>query len=366
LNWFFNQWFLGKGHPELEIKVDYSEPENILVSITQQQDLTKFPLFQIPFEISWYVDGEREKRKFFLNKAFQQFALDNKMPVDQVYFDEEKNVLANFNIERNAESYQKQFLTSKIGIARYEALDSLVSMEANEELKIVINNALSDSFWAIRESALRIIQGNTSWLSVDKNLENKVFGLVENDLKNSVRAGAIDALASYDAVKYQQTFKRLTNDPSYLISGSALMGLMEEGIDLEPDYIAQFDREQNFRIVIPVADFYITKPIAGKGAWFHSQIKTLSGEGLYFYLGYYAEYFSRFREEGSEEAISNLFTILDGDEKSFIRLGAFQALLAFSDEEVVIDRLVKSTASESDPELKMYYQYFMEVIKGEN
>jgi len=366
LNWFFNQWFLDRGHPELEIEVDYSEPENILVSITQQQDLTKFPLFQIPFEISWYVDGEREKKKFFLNKGFQQFALDNKMPADQVYFDEEKNILANISIDRNAESYRKQFLTSKIGIARYEALDSLVSMEANEELKVIVNEGLSDSFWAIRESTLRIIQGNTSWLSEDTNLENKVFGLVENDLKNSVRAGAIDALASHDAVKYQQTFKRLANNPSYLISGSALMGLMEEGIDLESDFIAQFDAEQNFRIVLPVADFYITKPIPEKGAWFHSQLKTLSGEGLYFYLGYYAEYFSRFPQEGSEEAISSLFTILNGDEESFIRLGAFQALLAFSNEEVVIDRLVKSTASESDPELKRYYEYFIEAIVIEN
>jgi len=366
LNWFFNQWFLDKGHPELGIEVDYSEPENILVSITQQQDLTVFPLFQIPFEISWYVDGEREKKKFFLNKGFQQFAMNNEIPVDQIYFDEEKNILATINLDRNAESYRKQFLTSKIGIARYEALDSLVSMEANEELKVVMHEALSDSFWAIRESALRIIQGNTSWLSEDSNLENKVFELVENDLKNSVRAGAIDALASYDAVKYQQTFKRLANHPSYLLSGSALMGLMEEGIDLEKDFIAQFEVEQNFRIVIPVADFYITKPIAGKGTWFNAKLKSLSGEGLYFYLGYYAEYFSRFSEEGSEEAISNLFTILNGDEKSFVRLGAFQALLAFSDEEVVIDRLVKSTASESDPELKTYYQYFMEVIKGEN
>jgi aminopeptidase N len=141
---------------------------------------------------------------------------------------------------------------------------------------------------------------------------------------------------------------------------------MEEGINLETDFIAQFDAEQNFRIVLPVADFYITKPIPGKGVWFHSQVKTLSGEGLYFYLGYYAEYFSRFPEEGSEEAISNLFTILTGDKKSFIRLGAFQALLAFSNEGVVIDRLVKSTASESDPELKRYYEYFIKAIGIEN
>lgn len=366
LNWYFNQWFLDKGHPELGFEVDYSQPENILVSITQEQDLIEFPLFQIPFEVSWYADGKREHKKFMLTKGFQQFALDNKSPVDQVYIDEEKNLLAKIKIDRDAESYQKQFLESKIGIARYEALDSLFSMEANEQLKEVIDGALGDSFWAIRESALRIIQGNSTWLLEDKNLENTVLELAENDEKNSVRAGAIDALASYDAAKFQQTFKRLANHPSYLIAGSALMGLMAEEIDLDPEFVAAFDSERNFRIVVPVADYYITKPISGKGQWFHEQLNSLSGEGLYFYLGYYAEYFSRFPEEGSEEAISKLFAIVERGEKSFIRLGAFQALLAFSDEEAVIARLAKSAALETDIELKTYYQYFIDLIKGEN
>lgn len=366
LNWFFNQWFLDKGHPTLKIEADYSNPDNVLISITQRQDLTRFPMFQIPFEISWYVDGEREKRQFFLTKGYQQFALENKVPVTEIYFDEEKNILATIDFDRNAESYRNQFLTSKIGIARYEALDSLVAMEANKELKAVVKNALADSFWAIRESALRIIQSKTDWLAEDSALENMVFELAENDVKNSVRAGAIDALASYDPVKYQQTFKRLVNHPSYLISGSALMGLMAEGIELSTDFVVQFEAEQNYRMVIPVADFYTTKPILGKGNWFHSKFKTLSGEGLYFYLGYYAEYFSRFPEEGRKEATSNLFSVLNGAEKSFLRLGAFQALLAFYDDDEVIERLIKSVASETDQELKVYYQYFIDAIKGEN
>jgi len=366
LNWFFNQWFLDKGHPELEIEVDYSEPENILVSITQQQDLTQFPLFQLPFEISWYVNGKREKREFFLNKGFQEFALENKVPVDQIYFDEDKNLLVKTKINRSTESFKDQFLTSEIGIARYEALDSLVSREANEELRSIMNQALVDDFWAIRESALRVIQGNSDWLEEDGVLENKVFELIEKDPKNSVMAGAIDALGSFDAIKYQQTFKRLANHPSYLVSGSALMALMVEGVEIEPNFIEQFDSETNFRIVIPVADYYITKPVSGKGNWFNSKLEALNGEGLYFYLGYYAEYFSRFPEEGSEEAVLKLFEILEGESKSFIRLGAFQALLAFSDDEAVISRLAKASETESDPELKIYYQYFIEVIKGEN
>ncbi len=366
LNWFFNQWFLDKGHPELRVDIDYSEPENILISITQEQDLTQNPLFQIPFEISWYVEGKREKKQFFLNQGFQQFALENKVVVDQVFFDEEKNILADVTISKDKESYRKQFISSQVGISRYEALDSLISLEANDEIKGLMGEALSDQFWAIRESALRIIQGNPEWLAEDPDLENQVFELLENEEKNSVKAGAIDALASFDALKYQQAFRRLTNHPSYLVSGSALMGLMEEGILLTPEFIEQFESEKNFRMVIPVADHFITASVLGKGSWFNSHLETLNGEGLYFYLGYYSEYFSRNPAEGSQEAISKLFGILENNQKSFLRLGAFQALLAFSDDEKVVDRLVEVSTNETDQELKLYFEYFVEVIKGEN
>ncbi|MCE7054037.1 M1 family metallopeptidase [Algoriphagus sp. AGSA1] len=52
LNWFFNQWFLDKGHPELHFEVDYSDPNNILISVSQRQDLTETPLYQLPLQVS--------------------------------------------------------------------------------------------------------------------------------------------------------------------------------------------------------------------------------------------------------------------------------------------------------------------------
>ena len=366
LNWFFNQWFLDKGHPELTVEVDYSEPKNILISVSQTQDLERFPLFQLPIEISWYANENRFSKKFFLNKANQEFVLEVGESVDQVFFDEEKNLLAAVVIEKSAEEYRQQFQISKVGIARYEALDSLMAKEALEELGIIISQAISDDFWAIRESGLRILQGNTSWLDQNADLEDLIYSMAEKDPKNSVRAGAIDVLAEYNPVKYQSLFKMLSNDSSYLVAGSALMGLMAEGIDLEEEFLERFASETNFRIVIPMADFYIINPVKGKGEWFQFQLSSLSGEGLYFFLGYYGEYFSRFPEEGKSEAIVKLFEIMERNSKSFIRLGAFQALLAFTDEEAVVKELSRLAALETDSELKMYYQYFLEAIKSEN
>ncbi|WP_083638994.1 M1 family metallopeptidase [Algoriphagus marinus] len=366
LNWFFNQWFLDKGHPELSVEFDYSSPGNVKISVSQTQDLEEFPLFQLPIEISWYVNENRFSKKVFLNKANQDFILEIGESVDQVFFDEKKNLLAAVAIEKSAKEYLQQFEISEVGIARYEALDSLMAKEAIEELQISINQAISDDFWAIRESGLRILQGNTSWLDQDSDLEEMIYSMAEKDPKNSVRAGALDVLAEYNPVKYQNLFKMLANDSSYLVAGSALMGLMSEEIDLEEEFVERFSAETNFRIVIPMADFYIIKAVKGKGDWFQFQLSSLSGEGLYFFLGYYGEYFSRFPEEGKPEAIAKLFEIMERNSKSFIRLGAFQALLAFTDEEAVVKEMSRLADLETDLELKMYYQYFLEAIKSEN
>lgn len=367
LNWFFNQWFLDKGHPELLVDVDYSQPENILISAYQVQDLEKSPLFQLPLEVSWYEAGERKSRTFQMTRGFQQFALENGTPLSQVYIDEGKNLLARRSQELSAEQFARQFKESKLGVARYEALDSLAARESVDQLMEVLPAALTDPFWPIRESALGHVQGDPAWRERIAGLEEQVYGLAEKDPKNSVRAAALDLLAAWDADKYRPTFLRLANEPSYLVASSALMGLVG-GLEspADPAVIERFAGEGNFRIVIPVAEYYIQQNVSGKGRWFLSQLQGLSGEGLYYFMGYFSEYFSRYPEEGEEEAVARLMALMKGDSKNFIRLGAFQALLGFADEEAVVAKIGQIASEEGDLELKNYYEYFLEALRDEN
>lgn len=367
LNWFFNQWFLDKGHPELFVEIDYSIPENILISITQIQDLEETPLYQLPFEISWYDEGERKVKKFMLKEAFQQFALENGNPTDLVFFDEGKDLLIKKNQVVSLDQWVHQYETSKLGIARYEALDSLATNDAAEELKLLIPKAIKDEFWSVRELALSLMQSHTEWMEEVDGLENELVILIDGNAKNSVKAGAIDVLAAYDNEKYQDMFLKLVEEPSVLVSSSALMGLTNiEGQELDEELIERFSKETNFRYVIPVSEYFITKPVLGRGIWFHEKINQLSGEGLYFFLGYYGEYFSRFPEEGKDLAVENLKKIMKDDSQNFIRLGAFQAILAFSDDAQVVEAISEIAAQEKDPELKSYYDYFMDALIVKN
>ncbi|WP_087149449.1 M1 family aminopeptidase [Algoriphagus resistens] len=367
LNWFFNQWFLDKGHPELHFEVDYSNPKNVQISVTQLQDLNTSPLYKLPLDVSWYEGNVHKSKRFMITNAFQKIGLENEVPVEQLFLDEQKNLLAKKSIELSPAYMRQQFRNSKFGIARYEALDSLAVWEALAELESILPEALEDDFWSVRESALSILQGNPEWLDDTPELARKVVYLAENDPRNSVRAGAIDVLAAFSPDDYYSTFLELAKDSSYLVAGSALMGLVSMESQ-EPDSLLMesYASENNFRIVVPVADYYITNAVAGKGDWFLNQANTISGEGLYYYLGYLSEYFTRLPEEGKEEAIDYLLGKMKNDTRSYVRLGAFQGLLGFSDDQEILKKINEVAAQETDSELTMYYQYFMEALKDEN
>ncbi|MFC3417044.1 M1 family metallopeptidase [Algoriphagus hitonicola] len=367
LNWFFNQWFLDKGHPQLAFEVDYSVPENLLITVRQKQNLENTPLYRIPFKVSWYAEGKRQEKTFILERAFQQFALENKQVVDQVYIDEQKDLLAVRQQELSPEFMVRQFKESEFGVARYEALDSLSAWEAEDQLKELIAQALEDEFWAVRESALRVVQNYTEWLGMDPELEEQVYLLAEEDSRNSVRAGAIDVLSAFDADKYYQAFRRFANDSSYLIVSSALMAINQtETTSIDVEFIEGFAQSSNYRVAVPLAEYYLTKELKGKGNWFRQKTEELSGEGLYYFLGYFSEYFVRNPEEGKNEAVEYLFSELENSGQVYVRLGAFQGLLGFADEAGVAERLRKAVAGESNQEIKNYMEYFLQALSDEN
>lgn len=57
-NWFFDQWYLDKGHPTLEVSYDYSDG-NVMIYVEQTQDVENHrPVFILPLDAAIYAaDG---------------------------------------------------------------------------------------------------------------------------------------------------------------------------------------------------------------------------------------------------------------------------------------------------------------------
>jgi aminopeptidase N len=367
LNAFFNQWFFAKGHPELAIEVDYSQPENLLLRFSQVQDFNEFPVFQLPITLSWYEGEVRKTRIVQLTKAEQGFALENGNPISLIYVNEGQEILMKGNQVLSNAQYLQQFKESQLGVARFAALDSLVSREAIEELTVALPLALTDSFAAIRERGLSLLQAGDQWKEPLATLEEQVYRLAEEDSDNKVRAGALDVLTEWNPSGYRGAFTRLARDPSYLVAGAALMGLARVADPaLELSWMETFESETNFRMSVGLAEYYLVNKVLGKGPWFERTFSRLTGEGLYYFMGYYGSYFMEVEVSEKEKAIRHLFTVLEFNSKDYLRLGAFQTLLGFVMEEGVLDKMTALAEKEQSEDLKSYYAYYLDLLKEEN
>ena len=367
LNGFFNQWFFAKGHPELEVEVDYSQPENLLLRFSQVQNSFEYPVFQLPITVSWY-EGEVRKTKIVqLTTAQQEVALENGYPISLVYVNEGHETVMKGNQVMSNAHYLQQFKESQLGVARFEALDSLVSREATEELVLVLPLAIQDSFAAIRERGLSLLQGGDQWKETLAELEEKIYRLAEEDPNNKVRAGALEVLTEWNPSGYRGAFTRLARDPSYLVAGAVLMGLARVADPvMELSWMETFERETNFRMSVGLAEYYLKNKVLGKGPWFEQTFSKLSGEGLYYFMGYYGSYFMDVEVSEKDKALRQLVAVLEFNSKDYLRLGAFQTLLGFVMEEGVLDKMVALAEKEQSEDLKSYYSYYLELLKEEN
>ena len=362
LNWFFNQWFLASGHPELDIHFDHSQPDNIVLTVKQQQDLTNTPLYKIPFKVSWYKGEERHEAEFVLNQGTQQFVLKNGPGTNWVVFDEALELLAERQTYYGRDHFEKQVAQAQYGIARYEALDSLSNnYPYDARMQAVLKAALEDPFSSVRQLAIAKIQANLDSVELFAAEEERILAIAEEDPENIVRSAALELLNRIGKDKYAPLFLRLVNDSSYYVAGAALAAYLEnENNSTREALVDRFIEDNSIYMLVPIADYLTANADAGRADWFHRQLSRLGGESLYYFIGYYGDYFARLGDLDHGPAVAHLYGLARNHYASYIRLAAFQALFGFIDEEGVLAKVREIHAAEQDEGVKEYQRFFLE------
>ena len=224
LNWFFNQWYFGNGHPYIQITQQYDPAtKQVLVKLNQNQ--IKDKLFELPVGIDVYVGGLRNHYEVWSKNRLDSFYFPAATAPDNVNVDNDKILLWEKNDSKPLNQFIYQYYHARNFMDRNEALNEAAQNLKNTEAQQLMQDAMKDSFYIIRAKAIHSFNP----ASINEKIEKIIYQMAAKDPSNEVREEAIKTLGDLHKEGYKKDFIQWTGDSSYNIAGAALMAL--DGID---------------------------------------------------------------------------------------------------------------------------------------
>ena len=224
LNWFFNQWYFGSGHPKLNYTYTF-EPvkKQVTVVINQSQDQP----FEFPLTIDVYDNGKPMRQKVWVDaKAKKTFTFDSSKNPDLININADGFLVADVTETKTPEQSLLQFTGSKEYKSKSIALSNIKEDAGKNPAGIkLLGAALKDPFFRIREQALELVDLTNA--DQMKALGADVEKLASNDPKTLVQAAAISALTKTKNAKYSPIFEKGLNAVSNAVKASSLAGIAE-------------------------------------------------------------------------------------------------------------------------------------------
>nr|MBA2762275.1 M1 family peptidase [Segetibacter sp.] len=220
LNWFWNQWYYGSGHPLLNITYRFDSMANKATVIVNQTQTTD-KVFKLPAAIDIYIAGKKTRYSVWVRNKADTFSFGVRAKPDLINFDGDKVLLAEKTENKNINDYVYQYTYAKTYVDRREAIEYAIKNKDEAEARNFLITALDDPFYELRERVLK----NLSASGLDANTIKKIENIARTDVKRINRAAAIDVLAQTNNRAYQDFFVAGTKDSSYSVAGSSLLAL---------------------------------------------------------------------------------------------------------------------------------------------
>jgi aminopeptidase N len=221
LNWFFNQWYFGAGHPDLNINYQWDELKKTqTVYLNQTQDGNAYIL---PLSIDIYINGKKESHKSWMREKSDTLTFHLSSKPDLVNVDATKNLLSKKTDKKSLDEFVFQYFNAPLYLDRYEAIEAAKDHRNEEGGRRIILAALKDKYWGLRIKSINDLDlTNEDIVSAAKPI---LTGLADADENNLVRASAITALGKLKNPANLNLFKRLLKSESYAIQGAALKAM---------------------------------------------------------------------------------------------------------------------------------------------
>lgn len=223
LAWFFDQWFLQPGHPELAISYFFDETNGVVQVLVRQTQTEGPEVFRFPAKIMIEDDGGYSENMVEITESEQLFSFPLTPNIKNVSFDPEGVILCQKSENKPQEWWFHQLQSNPYLAARKDAFGVL----SNTENSVVAGElALNDPFWALRMDGLHLLLASDS---LSEQTYQTISKSLTVDKKSIVRAEAIQFLTDRrpSMLNDLNLQKLLTTERSPAVLSSALLAMVE-------------------------------------------------------------------------------------------------------------------------------------------
>ena len=130
LNWFFNQWFYGAGHPDIQVSYDYNTlRKTVTVNLFQLQA----GYFQFPISIDVFEGSKKTRHTVFVDAKDASFTFPYKSQPNLIQINSDNNLICDLNENKILSDYIFQLKHADNFVHRREALLEVVKKQEEKD-----------------------------------------------------------------------------------------------------------------------------------------------------------------------------------------------------------------------------------------
>jgi aminopeptidase N len=251
LNWFWNQWYYGSGHPKFKINYSY-DPASKIVSVLVNQTQKSGKLFNIPTAIEIYSKGDKTKYNVTLKNAADSFYFLSETEPEWITVDPDRFLLCEKSDNKTEANYIAQWKYGKTYLDRKEALDYFGKNNLPQ-----LADGLQDKFYKLRISTIQKL--STSSMKSDANIISQIEEMAKTEKNRNIKAAALNFLVKNGDKKYQSIYESAINDSSYTVAGAAFKGLAALNPDGSYELAKKYSTDAKGDLGNVIIDVLITK-----------------------------------------------------------------------------------------------------------
>lgn len=264
LNWFFNQWFLDNGHPDLNVDLVYSDDLKSVEVRVLQYRTHKNGYYELPLEVDFYLNnGTKVRKSIRVEGQESSFSFSFPQQILNTNFDAEKVLLANLLENKETSEWLHQWRNAPLYLDKFYALQNLLYLD--EPKLDVYSEALQMKSNGIQLEAIKAMGEILSPEDFSKLVPLLETMLADTNLHHDVRIACLGQLSqTWLNNEWISNLNKLVIDPSEELAIYALQLMFVKDYNIGVDAANKMETSNNSAISKGLSEIYWKNKVPNK------------------------------------------------------------------------------------------------------